>query len=517
MRRIGELLVAEGLISEAAINRALGYQRVSGERIKLGSILLNWDLLAEEALLETLAKFHRCPAVTGETLAASPAELVRLLSPAQAARLAAIPYAMERNLLRVAFVNPSNLAVVDEIAALTRKRIAPAVTTEIRILEAHQRFYGRHIPREFRSLLQKIERRTGQRRPVEGDVRESSRASKPIGREGDVGPGMTPGGGHIPTDSPASPSSPIAIASELDSMSPPDLPSFGSTRDDTSGPDDLLPTVPPPRPRRQSDPVAKLAGSAMPLESEDPIGSGEDSLTQWVGEALTSFQRDRGTESTPSASPPAPSSAYDFDREGLQLLSKGAMAAASPAGEDGISGMWRPSPLEDSDEGVSGMWTEAEETGSQLWEARSRKEIGEAVLQNALTSLPRVILFGAGKTAITGWRGRGPNLTAEEIASAGVSAAENSVFKTVELSGVPHFGLVDRADWPRALEPLLGPTPLDCAVFPVRILDGVAAFLYADRLGRPMQYADFALIARAAATTANELKRFLLRQKTPVG
>ena len=36
MRRIGELLVAEGLISEAAISRALGYQRVSGDKVKLG-------------------------------------------------------------------------------------------------------------------------------------------------------------------------------------------------------------------------------------------------------------------------------------------------------------------------------------------------------------------------------------------------------------------------------------------------------------------------------------------------
>jgi uncharacterized protein (DUF1778 family) len=32
-----------------------------------------------------------------------------------------------------------------------------------------------------------------------------------------------------------------------------------------------------------------------------------------------------------------------------------------------------------------------------------------------------------------------------------------------------------------------------------------------------MQYEDFALIARAAAATANVLSRFLLQQNTPVG
>jgi hypothetical protein len=186
--------------------------------------------------------------------------------------------------------------------------------------------------------------------------------------------------------------------------------------------------------------------------------------------------------------------------------------------EDGVSGMWQPSPLENSDEAVTDMWTPSgEEAGPQLWEARSREEIGEAVLQNALTSLPRVILFGAGKTAITGWRGRGPKLTPEDISAVRIPTAERSVFTSVEQSGVPHFGLADQEDWPRALEPLLGSTPLDCAVFPIRILDGVAAFLYADRLGGLMQYTDFALVARAAAATANVLSRFLLQQNTTVG
>ncbi len=79
-----------------------------------------------------------------------------------------------------------------------------------------------------------------------------------------------------------------------------------------------------------------------------------------------------------------------------------------------------------------------------------------------------------------------------------------------------HFGPVDQSQWPRALEPLLGATPLDCAVFPVRVSDGVAAFLYADRLGQPMRYQDFSMIARAAAAAANLLAQFMLRQNTPV-
>ena len=81
----------------------------------------------------------------------------------------------------------------------------------------------------------------------------------------------------------------------------------------------------------------------------------------------------------------------------------------------------------------------------------------------------------------------------------------------MQQSGVPHFGAIDRGEWPGALAAIFGAAPPDCAIFPIRILDGVAAFLYADRLGEPMQYEDFAIVARAAATAANVLSRFLLR------
>jgi hypothetical protein len=122
-----------------------------------------------------------------------------------------------------------------------------------------------------------------------------------------------------------------------------------------------------------------------------------------------------------------------------------------------------------------------------------------------------VLLLATGKSGVTGWRGRGPALTADAVSAIRVPTSEISVFSSVQQSGVPHFGAIDRAEWPQALSSVLGPAPPDCAIFPIRILDGVAAFLYADRLGAPMQYEDFAVVARAAASAANVLSRFLLR------
>jgi hypothetical protein len=155
--RLGERLVAEGLLSPSAINRALGFQKSAAPRVKLGSILLTWDLIDEASLLQALAKLHRCEAVTGEILAKAPVEIVRLLPAPHAVRLNAIAYGLTPSRIRVAFVNPSDLAAIDEVAALTGHACSPGVVTELRLLQAHRRFFGRAMPFELRPVTPRLE------------------------------------------------------------------------------------------------------------------------------------------------------------------------------------------------------------------------------------------------------------------------------------------------------------------------------------------------------------------------
>jgi hypothetical protein len=154
---MGELLVAEGVLTEAMVERALDVQRLA--RVRLGTILLDWELLGEEKLLQTLATLHRCEAVSWERLSAAPAPVVALLPATSAMRLAAIPYALEGRSLRVAFTNPSNLDAVDEVSAVTGRRVVPDVVSEIRLLQAQHLFYGRPVPPAFRTIIQKLEGR----------------------------------------------------------------------------------------------------------------------------------------------------------------------------------------------------------------------------------------------------------------------------------------------------------------------------------------------------------------------
>jgi Type II secretion system (T2SS), protein E, N-terminal domain len=158
MPRIGELLVADGVVSEVAVQSALGFQRHTGEPFRLGTILLDRDLIPEEHLLRALSSIHRCDFVTWSDLLKAPPATVRLLNERAAVRLAAIPYALEGRGIRVAFKNPSNLAAVDEVSAVTNRPVVPAVISEVRLLQAFHLFFGRPVPIEFRGVLQKLER-----------------------------------------------------------------------------------------------------------------------------------------------------------------------------------------------------------------------------------------------------------------------------------------------------------------------------------------------------------------------
>lgn len=158
MPRIGELLVSEGVLSDVAVQSALGFQRHTGEPFRLGTILLDRDLLPEENLLKALAAIHRCDYVTWPEILKTPPQVVRLLGERAAVRLGAVAYALEGRGVRVAFKNPSNLAAVDEVSAVTGRPVVPAVISEVRLLQAFHLFYGRPIPLDFRGVLNKLER-----------------------------------------------------------------------------------------------------------------------------------------------------------------------------------------------------------------------------------------------------------------------------------------------------------------------------------------------------------------------
>jgi type IV pilus assembly protein PilB len=126
-KKIGELLVQEGLVTAEQLNRALDEQRHTGERI--GAALVKHGVIDEDILLEFIARQFRCPQVNLSKLG-TPKEVACLIPLDIMQKYQAIPFGLMGNTLHVAMSDPGNLFVIDDIRFLTRKNIQVHVASD---------------------------------------------------------------------------------------------------------------------------------------------------------------------------------------------------------------------------------------------------------------------------------------------------------------------------------------------------------------------------------------------------
>ncbi len=126
-KKLGELLLQEGLIESEQLNRALEEQRHGGERV--GAVLIKMGFISEEVLVEFLARQFHVPAVNPSRLTISQ-EIIGLIPPEIAQKYQAVPFGLMGHTLNVAMADPGNLFVIDDIRFLTRKNIQVHVASE---------------------------------------------------------------------------------------------------------------------------------------------------------------------------------------------------------------------------------------------------------------------------------------------------------------------------------------------------------------------------------------------------
>jgi hypothetical protein len=135
---LGELLVAEGLVSQAAMDDALDAQVVHGGR--LGTNLLELGLISEQDLARGLGKQHRMPFAAG-AMVPDPAAL-RLLPTRFCDHHDVIPMRVDGNRLVLACIHPSEVQVFDDIGFRTGKRVVPVLIPEFRMHQLLRRHCG---------------------------------------------------------------------------------------------------------------------------------------------------------------------------------------------------------------------------------------------------------------------------------------------------------------------------------------------------------------------------------------
>ncbi len=139
--RLGDLLVEQGLITEAQLQQALALQKQTGH--KLGRTLMDQGFVSEDKLLEVLSRQLQVPYINLKTYKFAP-ETVRLIPETHARRHRAI--ALKENpdgSLLVGMADPTDLFAYDELAKLLKRPLQLAVVREADLLETIDLVYRR--------------------------------------------------------------------------------------------------------------------------------------------------------------------------------------------------------------------------------------------------------------------------------------------------------------------------------------------------------------------------------------
>ncbi|WP_036828549.1 GspE/PulE family protein, partial [Photobacterium sanctipauli] len=140
-KRLGDLLVEEGIVGQDELERALVQQQSTGR--KLGDTLIDMGFLTEQQMLSFLSRQLDIPLVdlTRVTVAA---EGAALLSEVHARRLRALVIGVRDDTVRVAMSDPADLAAQEALYdQLSQYRVELVIAPERQLLAAFDRYYRR--------------------------------------------------------------------------------------------------------------------------------------------------------------------------------------------------------------------------------------------------------------------------------------------------------------------------------------------------------------------------------------
>jgi general secretion pathway protein E len=161
-RLLGEILVAEGLTSPDAVERALARQRTTGELI--GQALVALGVVTQDEVLRAVATQQDLPYLSRDEMP-SALPVLKNLSAKYLRTYAVCPVSVEGGLLTVATSDPRNPMVLDDLRQTTGLSVKLVISSPEAITEAIDRTYdGANA-----SALQRIVEGMDEDRGGEGD------------------------------------------------------------------------------------------------------------------------------------------------------------------------------------------------------------------------------------------------------------------------------------------------------------------------------------------------------------
>ena len=137
--KVGEILVKQGLLKAEQLAQAIEESKKSGNRVT--STILNLGFLKDDQILRAMEKHYGVPGLDVTKFKIEPA-VTQLIPREICEKFLLIPVQKAGATLVVAFSDPSNIVVREDIRFLSKAKIQPVVATEAAISAAIDRFYS---------------------------------------------------------------------------------------------------------------------------------------------------------------------------------------------------------------------------------------------------------------------------------------------------------------------------------------------------------------------------------------
>jgi len=138
--KIGEILVKQGLLRPDQLNQAHEEQKKSGGA-RLSQIIISLGFLKDNQILRAMEKYYQVPGVEVNSFEID-SSVVSLVPREICDKYTLIPIQKAGNTLVVAFADPSNIIVKEDLRFISRHRIQAVVGTEVAIASAIDKNYG---------------------------------------------------------------------------------------------------------------------------------------------------------------------------------------------------------------------------------------------------------------------------------------------------------------------------------------------------------------------------------------
>ncbi len=136
--RLGDLLIAEGLITREQLASALADQKATGHR--LGYVLVKLGVIQELEVTKIIGRQYRMPAVDLSRFEVDP-KILKMIPPEFAQKNIVLPLKREGRTLTIAMADPTNTGILDDLKFITRYDLFPVIAGEYTLRNLIEKYY----------------------------------------------------------------------------------------------------------------------------------------------------------------------------------------------------------------------------------------------------------------------------------------------------------------------------------------------------------------------------------------